>query len=150
PYEGFARRRDGSTFVAEVRARTLSHQERPMRVAVVRDITERRRAEAEQRALVERVRRAQKLESLGVLAGGIAHDFNNILTIIGNGVALARRTGDLGAESGAHLDSIQLATERAADLCRQMLAYAGKAAFAREVVDISALVAEMSSMLEVA
>ncbi len=149
PYEGMARRKDGSTFVGEVRGRTLSHQGRPTRVTVIRDVTDRKRAEAEQRALAERVRRGQQLESLGVLAGEIAHDFNNILTVIANGVALAKRDGALGAASAGHLDLVELAAQRAADLCRQMLAYAGKAAFEREPVDLSALVADMSGMLEV-
>jgi PAS domain S-box-containing protein len=149
PYEGVARRKDGSTFFAEVRGRSLSHQGRPARVAIVRDITERRRAEDEQRALAERVRQAQKLESLAVLAGGVAHDFNNILTVMTNAVALAKREGGLGPTSAGYLDTIELAAQRAAELCRQMLAYAGKAAFAREAVDLSALVADMSGMLEV-
>ncbi len=149
PYEGFARRKDGSTFNAEVRGRTLFHQGRPTRVTVIRDVTERRRAETEQRALAERVRHAQKLESLGVLAGGVAHDFNNILAVITNGVALAKRDGAIGPASAAPLDKIAGAAERAADLCRQMLAYAGKAALTRVEVDISSLVAEMASMLEV-
>jgi PAS domain S-box-containing protein len=150
-YEGLARRRDGSTFPVEVHGRTLtlSLHGRPARVTVIRDITERKRSEAEQRALGERMRQAQKLESLGVLAGGVAHDFNNILTVIANGVELAKREADLGARAAVHLDVIELATKRAADLCRQMLAYAGKAAFAREAVDLSTLVAEMSGILEV-
>jgi PAS domain S-box-containing protein len=148
PYEGIARRRDGTTFFAEVRGRTLSHQGRPTRVTVIRDVTDRRRLEAEQRALAERVQQAQKLESLGVLAGGVSHDFNNILTVISNEVALAKREAGLGVASAAHLDAIALAAERAADLCRQMLAYAGKARLERQPVGLSALVAEMSSMLE--
>jgi PAS domain S-box-containing protein len=151
PYEGLARRKDGSTFPVEVRGRTLtlSVHGKPARVAAIRDLTERKRIEAEQRALGERMRQAQKLESLGVLAGGVAHDFNNILTVIANGVELAKREADLGPRAAGHLDAIELAAKRAADLCRQMLAYAGKAAFAREAVDLSVLVAEMSSILEV-
>ncbi len=148
PYEGTAMRRDGSTFFAEVRGKTMSHQGRPARVTVIRDVTERKQAEAEQRALAERVRQAQKLESLGVLAGGVAHDFNNILTVIANGVALAKRETGLGAASAAHLDAIALAVDRAADLCRQMLAYAGKTQLARESFELSGLVGEMSTMLE--
>jgi len=69
PLEAVALRNDGSTFIAEVRGTTLSHQGRPTRVAIIRDITERKRMEAEQRALAERVQQGQKLESLGVLAG---------------------------------------------------------------------------------
>ena len=148
PYEGVARRRDGSTFLAEVRGRALVHQGRPMRVSVIRDITDRRRIEAEQLVLSERVRQAQKLESLAVLAGGVAHDFNNILTVISNGLALAKREPGIDAACVAHLDVVELAASRAADLCRQMLAYAGKAQIERETVDLSALVAEMSSILE--
>ncbi|MGZ3423877.1 MAG: hybrid sensor histidine kinase/response regulator [Polyangiales bacterium] len=149
PYEVVARRMDGSTFPVEVRGRTLLHQGRPTRVSILRDITDRRRQEAEQRALSERVRQTQKLESLGVLAGGVAHDFNNILTVIANEVELAKRDSALAKETVAHLEAITLATGRAADLCRQMMAYTGKTAIAREAVDLRALVLEMSSMLEV-
>jgi PAS domain S-box-containing protein len=148
PCEVVAQRKDGSTFVVEVRAGTMSHQGRPTRVAVVRDLTEHKRVEAEQRALGERIQQAQKLESLGVLAGGVAHDFNNILTVISNEAALLRRDASIGPAAVARLDAIALATERAADLCRQMLAYAGRARLEREPVDLGALVGEMSSMLE--
>ena len=148
PYEGTALRKDGTTFIAEIRGRTLSHQGRPTRVAVIRDVTDRRRAEAEQRALGERFEQAQKLESLGALAGGVAHDFNNILTVISNEVALARHEAGLHSGLAAHLDAIALASMRAADLCRQMLAYAGKARLERETVQPSALVEEMANMLQ--
>ncbi|HEX8794437.1 MAG TPA: PAS domain S-box protein [Polyangiaceae bacterium] len=151
PCEGLARRRDGTTFHAEARGRTLigPDQQTPMRVVVIRDVTARKRAEAEQRALAARMQQTQKLESLGVLAGGIAHDFNNILTVIANGAALLRRVRTLAPPSVAHVEGIALAARRGADLCRQMLAYAGKAALSPEPMDLSALVSEMSSMLEV-
>jgi two-component system cell cycle sensor histidine kinase/response regulator CckA len=146
-YEGTARRKDGSTFVAEVRGRTLEHQGRAARVSIIRDVTEQRRAEAEQRALAERMLHAQKLESLGALAGGVAHDFNNILTVIANAVAMAKR--ERGDAQSPHLDSIAVAADRAADLCRQMLTYAGKATLERQAVDLGAVVGEMAGMLEV-
>jgi PAS domain S-box-containing protein len=148
PYEGIARRRDGTTFIAEVRGRTLSSEGQTTRVTLIRDVTDRLRMEAEQRALAEQVQQTQRLQSLGVLAGGVAHDFNNILTVISNEVSLAKRDAAGGASNAAHLDAIALAVERATDLSHQMLAYAGKARLEREPVELSVLVAEMSNMLE--
>jgi PAS domain S-box-containing protein len=55
---------------------------RPTRFSGIRDLSERRRKEKEQRRLQEHVERAQRLDSLGVLSGGIAHDFNNLLSSI--------------------------------------------------------------------
>jgi PAS domain S-box-containing protein len=147
-YEIEGLRRDGTTFFCEVRGKTLTVDGATTRVSVVRDVTERKLCEAEQRALAERIRHAQKLESLGVLAGGVAHDFSNILTVISNGVAVAKLESGLSAQCTSQLEAIALAAERAADLCRQMLMYAGKARIEREVVDLSALVEDMSGILE--
>ncbi len=117
-------------------------------LAGVQDITERLRAE-EDRALLERkLQETQKLESLGVLAGGIAHDFNNILTGILGSTSLARM--DLPATSGAHEHILQIesSARRAADLCRQMLAYAGKGRFVVQNLDLSQLVRETIALLD--
>ncbi|MFT3836997.1 MAG: PAS domain S-box protein [Myxococcaceae bacterium] len=148
PYEGVAKRKDGSTFPVELQGRTLLLQGRPFRVVIVHDLTERKKAEAERRALDARVQQAQKVESLGMLAGGVAHDFNNILTIVSNGVTIARRDPGLSPTIATQLDNIALATERAADLCRQMLAYAGRTRLERSEVALDALVEEMANMLE--
>ena len=91
----------------------------------------------------EQLRQAQKLESLGVLAGGLAHDFNNLLTgVMGNASLVAE---DLGPDSPAapRLKEILNASERAALLVRQMLAYAGKGRFVLQRLDLSAQVAEI-------
>lgn len=106
------------------------------------DLTERARAEAERRARDASVQQAQKLESLGVMAGGIAHDFNNILgAIIGN-AELARESlqPDDVAQS---LDRIVSSGRRAAELTRQMLAYAGRASLRRETVDVRQVIADI-------
>jgi PAS domain S-box-containing protein len=106
------------------------------------DITGRKRAEQEKFAMERRLLDSQKLESLGLLAGGIAHDFNNILTGILGNASLARLK--LSADSGAmsHLHKIELASVRAAELCQQMLSYAGRGSFLIEPVDLSRLVQE--------
>lgn len=117
---------------------------------VTTDVTERKRAEEERRALDAQVQHAQKLESLGVLAGGIAHDFNNLLTAILGNADLALAAMSPEAPGRDCLEEISRVSRRAAELCRQMLAYSGKGRFHVEPVDLSRLVEEMSRMLEVA
>jgi two-component system cell cycle sensor histidine kinase/response regulator CckA len=112
------------------------------------DVTDKRRAEEEQARLAAQMQQTQKLESLGVLAGGIAHDFNNLLLVISaNAELAARRTGD--ALTQDHLSQVLEATTRAADLCRQMLAYAGRGKLQVEPVDLSRLVDEMAQLVAV-
>jgi signal transduction histidine kinase len=113
------------------------------------DITERQRAEEQRRRLELQILHAQKLESLGILAGGIAHDFNNILAgIIGyTELALAELPDADRVE--ASLGIIKKASQRAADLVRQMLAYSGKGQFVVGPVNLSAIVEELQPMLAV-
>jgi CheY-like chemotaxis protein len=108
-------------------------------------ITAHKRAEGEKEALEKQFQQTQKLESLGVLAGGIAHDFNNILTIIIGHCALAKMDCE-SAEN--HIAPIEKAAGRAADLCSQMLTYAGKAQFVLTLVNMTMLVEEMLKMLK--
>ena len=94
------------------------------------------------------MQQAQKLESLGVLAGGIAHDFNNLLMVVLGHAELA--LGGIPPMSPARGSLIEISTaaQRAADLCQQMLAYAGKASFALERVGLGDLVEEMADLLK--
>lgn len=103
----------------------------------------------EKRLSAERLRQTAKLESLGVLAGGIAHDFNNLLTgILGNASLLA---ADLPADSPAQemIKGVSNAGERAADLTRQLLAYAGKGRFVVQPLDLTPMVKEITQLLDV-
>ena len=112
------------------------------------DITQRKRLEAQQSDLQRKMQEAQKLESLGLLAGGVAHDFNNILTGVLGNANLMRL--DLPPDS-PHIESlrkIEAAAERAADLCRQMLAYAGKGRVRMEATKINDVVRESWSLLQ--
>jgi PAS domain S-box-containing protein len=117
-------------------------------VGICRDITERKRAEDEKQLLEHKFQETQKLESLGVLAGGIAHDFNNLLTGILGNASLARL--ELVPESPLHsyLEQIEISSQRAADLCKQMLAYSGKGRFVIQRIDLSALVQETLHLLQ--
>lgn len=108
---------------------------------------ERRNAENDRIDLERQILQTQKLESLGVLAGGIAHDFNNILMAILGHADLA--LDDLPPLSPARdsIGEIEKAARRAADLCRQMLAYSGRGRFVIERIDLSDLVDEMVHLL---
>jgi nitrogen-specific signal transduction histidine kinase/ActR/RegA family two-component response regulator len=92
----------------------------------------------------EQVRQTQKLESLGVLAGGIAHDFNNILTGILGNASLAVEILPDGHAARPLVEDVISASERAAGLTRQMLAYAGKGQFVVRPVDLSDVVRNLS------
>jgi PAS domain S-box-containing protein len=95
----------------------------PRFMALARDITDRKQAELERRALEHQLRESQKMESIGTLAGGIAHDFNNILAAILGNVALAREDIGSGHPAQASLDQINRAGLRARHLVQQILTF---------------------------
>ncbi len=148
-WEGIQVHKDGHTIPVEISTNIFDQAGKFVAVTTVRDITERRRAEDEHRRLEAQMQQAQKLESLGILAGGIAHDFNNLLTAILGHANLALM--DLGPESLARdsLVAIEKASGRAAELCRQMLAYAGKGRFTLEPIDLSRVLGELTHLFQV-
>jgi PAS domain S-box-containing protein len=116
------------------------------------NITARKEAEAASAAdqetrlkLDKKLQEAQRLESLGVLAGGIAHDFNNLLTGIMGNASMIEVVGT--EETRPFVDDLMTASRRAAELCKQMLAYSGRGRFEIKPVDLSALVSEMLQLL---
>ncbi len=104
------------------------------------DFTDRKRSEDEQVQLQRKLLETQKLESLGILAGGIAHDFNNLLTGVLGNASLLRLQLPEGSPMVEGLRRIETSAERAADLCRQMLAYSGKGRFVLRHVDLNEIV----------
>jgi PAS domain S-box-containing protein len=149
--EDLGKRKDGSVFPVQFSASVIKDQGGlPLcTFGSFVDITARKKAEEERLALEVQIQNTQKLESLGVLAGGIAHDFNNLLMgVLGNAdVALT----DLAPESPLRkqLEDIITAARRAADLAKQMLAYAGRGKFVVEILDLEAVIGEMTHLLEV-
>ena len=141
-------RKDGSEFPVEIGLNPIKTEKGIEVLAVVVDITQRKRLEEERSNLEKQLQQAQKLESLGNLAGGVAHDFNNILTgIIGNAdLALL----DLSPASSvrAYIENAQKAAIRAADLCKQMLAYSGKGRFLIQALDLNQAIEEISHLLQ--
>jgi PAS domain S-box-containing protein len=139
--------KDGRTIPEEINSKLIVVGGRRFFLSICRDVSERLRAEAEQRALEARMQQAQKLESLGLLAGGVAHDFNNLLMgILGHlEVALADSPEDSPVRED--LLAIEKAARRAADLSHQMLAYSGRGRFVIQPFDVGALVEEMGRIV---
>jgi signal transduction histidine kinase len=120
---------------------------RSVGAALRRHAAERRSAEEARRRLDLRMRETQKLESLGVLAGGIAHDFNNLLVGIAGNAELAVANVEADSVVREALEGIQVASARATDLTRELLAYAGKGSFRIEPLDLSQVVEGTLSLL---
>lgn len=116
---------------------------------LLQDLTQDYLAEQEKLKMERQLQHVQRLESLGVLAGGIAHDFNNLLMGIMGNVELAQRKLPPLSPALEHLNNILKSSEKAADLCKQMLAYSGKGKFVVQHLNISELVKDMSYLLEV-
>ena len=116
--------------------------------AISADVTEQKHAEQERQKLEAQMQQTQKLESLGVLAGGIAHDFNNLLMGILGNTGLVLQELDPSGDAHARLRDVESAGRRAAELCRQMLAYSGKGRFVVQPLDLSSLVEEMAHLLQ--
>jgi PAS domain S-box-containing protein len=116
-------------------------------LVVARDITDQRKADEDRRAVEARLVQSQRLESLGVLAGGIAHDFNNLLVGILGNAELAQREVEPGSKAHDLVRDIQSASQRAAALTRQLLAYAGQTIVSPHTFDLAKLVAETLPLL---
>jgi two-component system, cell cycle sensor histidine kinase and response regulator CckA len=95
-----------------------------------------------------RLHHSQRLEGLGVLAAGIAHDFNNLLAIITANLDLVNNTLPPASATRRRVDQALLASGRAADLTKQMLAYAGKGRFVMGELDLNKVITENVSFLK--
>ena len=99
------------------------------------------------RVLEEQVRQAQKMEAVGRLAGGIAHDFNNLLMVIQGYAEILLQEESASPEVRKNVETIVRTTESAANLTRQLLSFSRKHVFSPQVLDLNALVDQMSEML---
>jgi len=129
-------------------ALTTQGQGTPLLYLAVTDITARKWAEEKRLQLERQMQQTQKLESLGVLAGGIAHDFNNLLTVILGNASLAIDELPPITPARDSLVAIEETSLRAAELCRQMLAYSGKGQCIIENIRLRDLIGEMVSLLK--
>ncbi len=116
-------------------------------MVTLQDVDDRRQSERERREIERRAQESQRMESLGVLAGGIAHDFNNLLVgVMGHAEWLSRRIDEYSPLQD-NLKRIVGAAERAAQLCKQMLAFAGRGRTMVEPCNLSDIAREMQGTL---
>jgi nitrogen-specific signal transduction histidine kinase/CheY-like chemotaxis protein len=108
---------------------------------IIRDITERK-------ALEEQLRQTAKLESIGILAGGIAHDFNNLLVPILGNASFATNILPPDSPVRPMLNDVVSASQRAAHLTRQLLAYSGRGKFVIQAVDLSLLTLDIQGLIQ--
>jgi two-component system, cell cycle sensor histidine kinase and response regulator CckA len=112
-------------------------------VTTARDVTEKKQA-------ARAMNRAQKMESLGILAGGIAHDFNNLLVAMMSQTSLAQVHLSANHPAYTHVDKAVKAAEKAASLTRQLLAYSGGGQFTVKPINLNKLIQENIDLLKVA
>lgn len=148
--ETLARHADGSDVPVELSFSDLSVRGEPVFAAFMRDISARRRAEAERQTLQSQLAQAQKMEAVGVLAGGIAHDFNNVVAAILGNEVLARDELPAGHPVTDRLAAIRRAGLRARELVRQLLAFSRQQPAERRLCDAGALMAEAMALLKAA
>ncbi|HEX4786300.1 MAG TPA: PAS domain S-box protein [Candidatus Sulfotelmatobacter sp.] len=141
PPEYRFRRKDGSWLWLESVGNNLLNDVAVGGIVVTsRDVTGRR-------ALEEQVRQAQKMEAVGRLAGGIAHDFNNLLMVIRGYAEIVMEEDSATPPVLKSVETIVRTTESAANLTRQLLSFSRKHVFSPQVLDLNALVNQMSEML---
>jgi hypothetical protein len=134
------RKKDGTVFEAEIATTPIVFRGHAATLTLVTDVTEKRSLEAQ-------LLQSQKMESMGQLAGGVAHDFNNLLAVIsGYGELLRRRVG-ADAQLRRYVDDILKATERAAGLTGQLLAFSRKQVLQLRILNLNAVVEETEKML---
>ncbi|MEJ2587202.1 MAG: PAS domain S-box protein [Deltaproteobacteria bacterium] len=142
-------RKDGSIVCLQNHMSALRDNDKKLIgiIALSRDITERKQAEAEQENLQAQLMQAQRMESVGRLAGGVAHDFNNKLTVILGYAQMAMEGVNKTDPIYANLQQVMNAGKHSVDIVRKLLAFARKQIIAPEVLDLNETVEGLFKML---
>jgi PAS domain S-box-containing protein len=156
------RRRDGSTFPAEISLSAFDAGEGILVTAAVRDVSERLaiqaererlRTQAERDRMERQLQQSQRLESLGQLAGGVAHDFNNLLGVISSYAAFVAEEaerqgpGEAWESVRADIEQVLRAADRAAGLTHQLLSFARREVVQPRVLNLNETVASVEQLL---
>ncbi|MGE0868457.1 MAG: EAL domain-containing protein [Kofleriaceae bacterium] len=141
------RKKDRSEISVEVRSSDLTVDGIAVRLSVITDVTDRMNAEQALQRATEQLRQAQKMDAVGRLAGGIAHDFNNVLTVVQTYTSFLEESIPDDDARREDVIEIRRATERGANITRQLLTLSRHGIVAPRRLDVDALVAEFSPML---
>jgi len=140
-------RRDGGRVEVEIQGIRTKLQGEPSFIGILVDVTERERTAVVLREREEKLRHAQKLEAVGRLAGGIAHDFNNLLMVIQGSVNLILMESAEENDHRSDLEEIVRATQRAAELTRQLLAFGRKQVLRPKVIDLNEALEDLNKLI---
>ena len=141
PLEQKLLRLDGTSIDAEVTGIPFTFEGKPAVQTVIRDITERRQLE-------QQLRQSQKMDAIGQLAGGVAHDFNNMLAVIhGNAELLLMNPSQHTPQTRECLKQVIAASERAANLTRQLLTFSRKQVMQSRPLVLNDVIADLTKML---
>ncbi|HSN96673.1 MAG TPA: ATP-binding protein, partial [Candidatus Nanopelagicales bacterium] len=140
-------RRGGPPALAEMRVAETTWEGRPALLCALRDITARRRAEEALRRKEERLRQAQRVEAVGLLAAEMAHHMNNVLMGVTGCARAALMHVDEGHPAHRFLHEIQRSTQQGATLMRQVGAFSRQRAHHPEVIDLNEVVGSFSVLL---
>jgi PAS domain S-box-containing protein len=140
-------RRDGTEFPADVSLGPIEFNGNQAVLCIVRDMTERRRLEAQLREAEQRLAQLQKLDAIGRLAGGVGHDFNNMLSVILGYSSMMLDQLSPADPMREDVDAIRIAAERAGELTRQLLAFGRRQMLDPRVLDLNAVLLAMEPFL---
>ena len=135
-------RKDGRKVFLEASVRVISSNGKKQAIqGIARDVTERRNLE-------NQLRQVQKLEAIGRLSGGLAHDFNNLLCVISGHTEILAERLEPASAANRSVAQIKKATDSAAALTRQLLAFSRKQVFHPRTLDLNTIVLETERLLE--
>lgn len=145
--EKAALRKGGKEIPVELSVSAVYLQGKWHAMGIIRDISERKQAEEERKALEAQLRHAQKMEAIGLLAGGISHDFNNVLQVIIGYAGLLQMRMKEDDQSRQHLEQLHAAAERAAGLTRSLLAFSRTQIINPKLVNLNDIVMQTEKFL---
>ena len=139
--------KNGERVSVELSLSAFQYRQKWHAMAIIRDISERKKADAERRRLEEELRQKYKMEAVGVMAGGIAHNFNNNLAIILGNIELAQLNPTRPEKLHEMLSNAKIAVLRSRDLIQQILMYSRQGIQSKRAIQLAVVIDETLKLL---